>query len=164
MKSGIFIALLLQQLPVFTHQFATYAFSFSDPQAIFAILNLSIELSKMICSLSQRVVLSKAVSDDTNHLSGVKPRLQREQQQTFCTIQWDRFRHVQSEILTAPQQWTPATGLRCRTGVTGSLTYSNMCFQNHTNIICTIPYGECYRAPFCVLHHSHNLKGFKKKG
>lgn len=49
------------------------------------------------------------------------------------------------------------TGLGGQVGLSRGLTYSNMCFQNHTNIICTIPYGEGDGAPFCVLHHSHNL-------
>lgn len=65
--------------------------------------------------------------------------------------------HLSSE--PQPEQ----TGLGCEMGVSGTLTYSNMCFQNHTDIICTVPYREGYRASFCVLHHSHNLEDLKKK-
>lgn len=64
--------------------------------------------------------------------------------------------HLSSE--PHPEQ----TGLGCEMGVSGTLTYSNMCFQNHADIICTIPYREGYWASFCVLHHSHNLEDLKK--
>lgn len=39
----------------------------------------------------------------------------------------------------------------------GLLTYSHVGFQDHTNIVGTVAYRQCYRAALQILHHSDNL-------